>query len=149
MTSGPFFEDFEVGATFEHGVGRTVSDADNTWFTLLTCNTNQIHFNHDLAAKSAYGKPVVNSCLSLAIVTGLSTRDISQNGINLGWEDVKLVDPVFAGDTIYARSEIVHLRRSRSKPDHGIVGVRTAGYTQRGPVFMEYTRSVLVPARSA
>ena len=112
---GRVFEDFEVGDVYEHPLGRTVTQADNIWFTLLTVNTNPIHFDSHYAAHTEFGRPLVDSTFTLALVTGLSVSDVSLNAINLGWESVKLPAPVFEGDTIYARSEILEKRESRSR----------------------------------
>lgn len=145
---GRFFEDFKVGDLYRHAIGRTLTETDNTWFTLLTCNTNEIHFNADFAAQTEFGRPVVNSCLTLALVTGLSVDDISWNIVaNLGWDKVTLPAPVFAGDTIYAESEVLETRPSRSRPGQGIVRVHTKGYKQDGTVVIEFDRSVLVYSR--
>ena len=133
---------------YRHQLGRTLTEVDNTWFTLLTCNTNQIHFNADFAARSEFGRPLMNSCLTLSLVTGLSVPDISQNVVaNLGWDKVTLPAPVFAGDTIYAESEVLETRASRSRPGQGIVRVRTRGYNQDGTVVIEFERTVLVYSR--
>jgi acyl dehydratase len=146
--NGRFFDDFKVGDVYEHRLGRTLSEADNTWFTLLTCNTNEIHFNADYAAHTEFGRPLMNSCLTLSLVTGLSVEDISQHIVaNLGWDKVRLPGPVFAGDTIYARSEVLETRPSSSRPGQGIVRVRTTGYKQDGTVVIEFERSVLVHSR--
>jgi acyl dehydratase len=143
-----FFEDFKVGEIYRHRLGRTLTETDNTWFTLLTCNTNQIHFNADYAARSEFGKPLMNSCLTLSLVTGLSVPDISQNVVaNLGWDKVTLPAPVFAGDTIYAESEVLETRASKSRPGQGIVRVQTRGYKQDGTVVIEFERTVLVHSR--
>ena len=148
VESGRFFEDFKVGDVYDHRLGRTLSEADNTWFTLLTCNTNEIHFNADFAAHTEFGRPLMNSCLTLSLVTGLSVEDISQHIVaNLGWDKVRLPGPVFAGDTIYARSEVLETRPSSSRPGQGIVRVRTTGYKQDGTVVIEFERSVLVHSR--
>ena len=142
---GRFFEDFKVGDVYRHAMGRTLSEADNTWFTLLTCNTNQIHFNADYASHTEFGRPLMNSCLTLSLVTGLSVDDISQNIVaNLGWDKVTLPAPVFAGDTIYAESAVLETRPSKSRPGQGIVRVRTRGYKQDGTVVIEFERTVLV-----
>src|SRR3972149_8496332 len=118
---GRFFEDFHVGDVYRHPHGRTVSEADNTWFTLLTNNTHDIHFNADYAARTEFGRPLVVSTLTLAIVTGLSVEDVSRNAVaNLGWQNVILSAPVFAGDTIYAESEVLEVRASRSRPGQGM-----------------------------
>jgi acyl dehydratase len=133
---------------YRHQLGRTLTEVDNTWFTLLTCNTNQIHFNADYAARSEFRRPLMNSCLTLSLVTGLSVPDISQNVVaNLGWDKVTLPAPVFAGDTIYAESEVLETRASKSRPGQGIVRVRTRGYKQDGTVVIEFERTVLVHSR--
>ena len=145
---GRCFEDFEVGAVYEHRPGRTITEADNTWFTLLTMNQHPLHFDAAYAAKSEFGRPVVNSALTLAIVTGMSVSDISQKAVaNLGWDKIRLTAPVFAGDTVYAESEVLSMRESKSRPNHGVVTVRTTGRKADGAAFMTYERTVLVPKR--
>ena len=145
---GRCLEDFAVGDVYEHRPGRTISEADNTWFTLLTMNTNPLHFDAAYSAKSEFGKPLVNSCLTLAMVTGMSVSDLSWKAIaNLGWDKVRLTAPVFAGDTIYAESEVLEVRESKSRPTQGIVMVRTTGRKADGTDFMSFERSILVPRR--
>ena len=145
---GRHFEDFKVGDTYEHRPGRTISETDNTWFTLLTMNTHPLHFDAAYCAKTEFGRPVVNSCLTLAIVAGMSVSDLSQKAVaNLGWDKIQLTAPVFAGDTIYAESEVLALRESKSRPTQGIVTVRTTGRKADGTVFMTYERTILVPRR--
>lgn len=147
---GRFFEDFSVGDVYRHQQGRTITETDNTWFTLLTSNTHQIHVNADYASRTEFGKPLVVSTLTLAIVTGLSVSDVSQNAVaNLGWDDVRLVAPVFAGDTLYAESEVLEVRPSKSRPGQGIVRVRTRGFNQRNETVITYGRTVLVYARGS
>ena len=147
-TFGRCYEDFVVGDIYEHRPGRTISEADNTWFTLLTMNTHPLHFDAAYAAKTEFGRPVVNSALTLAIVAGMSVSDISQQAIaNLGWNDIRLTKPVFAGDTLYAESEVLAKRESASRPHQGIVTVKTTGMKADGTVFMTYERTVLVPKR--
>ncbi len=147
---GRFFEDFKVGDVYRHAIGRTLSEADNAWFTLLTCNTNQIHFNADYASHTEFGRPLMNSCLTLSLVTGLSVDDISQHIVaNLGWDKVTLPAPVFAGDTIYAESEVLETRPSKSRPGRGVVRVRTKGYKQDGTIVIEFERTVLVHSRGS
>lgn len=141
---GRLFEDFEIGDVYEHPLGRTVTQADNIWFTLLTVNTNPIHFDSHYAAQTEFGRPLVDSTFTLALVTGLSVSDVSQNAINLGWESVKLPAPVFEGDTIYARSEILETRRSQSRANMGIVRFRTTGMNQRGETVIEFIRTIMV-----
>jgi len=146
--AGRYYEDFTVGDVYRHWPGRTISDTDNTWFTLLTMNTHPVHFDHAYAAKTEFGRPLVNSCLTLAIVTGMSVSDVSQKAIgNLGWTDIRLTAPVFAGDTIYAQTEVLAKRESKSRPTQGIVSVRTIGTKADGTQFMSFERTVLVPKR--
>lgn len=148
--AGRTYEDFEVGAVYRHWPGRTITATDNSWFTLLTMNTHPIHFDEAYAATTDFGKPLVNSCLTLAIVVGMSVRDVSQAAIaNLGFEDVKLPAPVFNGDTLYASTEVLSKRRSASKSDRGIVRVRTIAVNQSGTVVLSLERSVLVRAEAA
>jgi itaconyl-CoA hydratase len=145
---GRYYEDFAVGDVYEHRPGRTITETDNTWFTLLTMNGHPLHFDAAYAAQSEFGRPVVNSCLTLSIVAGMSVADVSQKAIgNLGWNDIKLTAPVFAGDTIYAESEVLAKRESAKRPTQGIVTVRTTGRKADGTVFMSYERTVLVPKR--
>jgi len=145
---GRVYEDFEVGDVYVHPLGRTITATDNTWFTLLTCNTNAIHFDHHYAAGTEFGRPLVNSAFTLALVTGLSVTDLSQNVMaNLGWDEVRLPHPVFEGDTIYAKSEVLEKRESRSRPNVGIVRVRTTGFNQDGTTVIEYVRTFMVYKR--
>jgi itaconyl-CoA hydratase len=146
--TGRVYEDFEVGDIYEHPLGRTVLDADNTWFTLLTQNTNPIHFDEHYSAQTEFKRTLINSCLTLALVTGQSVTDLSQNVMaNLGWDDVKMPHPVFAGDTIYSRSEILEKRDSRSRPNVGIVKAKTSGFNQDGTVVIEFLRTFMVYRR--
>jgi acyl dehydratase len=145
-SAGRYFEDFTIGDIYEHRPGRTIGEADNTWFTLLTMNQHPLHFDAAYAAKSEFGRPVVNSCLTLSIVAGMSVADISQKAIaNLGWDAIKLTAPVFVGETIYAESEVLAKRESQSRPTQGVVTVRTTGRKADGTVFISYERTVLVP----
>jgi itaconyl-CoA hydratase len=147
---GRFLEDFEVGDRFRSRLGRTISEADNTWFTLLTMNTNQVHFNVEYARGTEFERPLVVSSLTLAIVLGLSVADTSENAVaNLGWEDIKLVRPVFAGDTLWAETEILGVRASRSREGCGIIEVRTRGVNQDGEVVLEFRRSFMIFKRAA
>lgn len=147
---GRFLDDFQVGDVYHHHGGRTITETDNTWFTLLTNNSHQIHVNADYAARTEFGRPLVVSTLTLAIVTGLSVPDVSQNAVaNLGWDDVRLTAPVFAGDTLYAESEVLEVRPSRSRSGQGIVRVRTRGFNQRDETVIQYERTILVYRRDA
>ncbi|MGH2505078.1 MAG: MaoC family dehydratase [Ktedonobacterales bacterium] len=145
---GRFFEDFTVGDIYEHALGRTVTTTDNLWFTLLTQNTAPIHFDHHYAAQTAFGKPLVDSTFTLALVTGQSVSDVSQNVFaNLGWDEVRLPHPVFEGDTIYSHSEVLEARPSRSRPEVGVVTVQTTGFNQDGVVVITFKRTLLVYKR--
>jgi acyl dehydratase len=147
MTAERCYEDFQVGTVMRHPVGRTVTSTDNAWFTLLTNNANPIHFDRHYAAQTEFGQPLVNSTFTLALVVGLSVADVSRNAVNLGWQDVRLPAPVFEGDTIYAETEVLSARESRSRPTMGIVEVRTTGYKQDGTVVIVFTRNILVYKR--
>lgn len=145
---GRFYEDFEVGDVYQHPLGRTVTTVDNIWFTLLTQNTAPVHFDHHYAAQTEFGKPLVDSTFTLALVTGQSVTDVSQNVFaNLGWEEVRLPNPVFEGDTIYSQSEVLDKRESKSRPAVGLVTVRTTGYNQDGTVVITFKRTVMVYKR--
>jgi acyl dehydratase len=145
---GRYYEDFEVGDVYRHPLGRTITEADNVWFTLLTCNTNQQHFNNHYATHSPFGRSLVNSGITLAIVLGQSVSDVSQQGIaNLGWDKIRLRQPVFVGDTLYAESLVLAKRESASRPFAGIVTVRTRGLNQDGHVCIVCERSVMVYRR--
>ena len=145
---GRYLEDFTVGDVYEHRPGRSITETDNTWFTLVTMNQNPLHFDKEYAAKSEFGKPLVNSCLTLSIVAGMSVSDLSQKAIaNLGWDKIQLTAPVFVGDTIYAESEVLAVRDSKSRPTQGIVTVRTTGKKADGTVFMTYERTMMIPKR--
>jgi itaconyl-CoA hydratase len=145
--TGRCYEDFEVGDIYPHPLGRTVLSADNVWFTLLTVNPNPIHFDYAYAAKTEFKKPLVDSTFTLALITGLSVADISQNGVNLGWDEVKMPAPVYEGDTLYARSEVLDKRESRSRPHQGLVVFKTTGFNQDGAIVMTFKRTILVYKR--
>jgi itaconyl-CoA hydratase len=145
--SGRCYEDFEPGAVIRHPLGRTISQTDNTWFTLLTVNSNPIHFDAHYAAQTEFGRTLVNSTLTLAVVTGLSVADISQYAVNLGWDEVRMPAPVFEGDTIYAQSEVLSRRESKSRPNMGLVEIRTNGYKQDGTEVLRFRRTILVYKR--
>ncbi len=145
---GRFYEDFEVSDVYEHPLGRTVTTTDNAWFTLLTQNTAPIHFDRHYAEQTEFGRPLVDSTFTVALVTGQSVTDVSQNVFaNLGWDEIRLPAPVFEGDTIYSRSEVLEKRESRSRPDVGIVTVKTTGFNQDGTVVITFKRTVLVYKR--
>lgn len=145
--SGRVFEDFTVGQVIQHPLGRTITQTDNIWFTLLTVNPNPIHFDGVYAAQTEWGRPLVNSALTLALVTGLSVDDLSKNAVNLGWDQVRLPHPVFEGDTLYAQSKVLEMRESKSRPHQGIVSFATSGYQQEGTVVIDYRRTILVYRR--
>ena len=145
---GRYFEDFAVGDVYRHPLGRTVTTTDNIWFTLLTQNTAAIHFDHHYAAQTEFGQPLVDSTFTIALVTGQSVVDVSQNVFaNLGWDEVRLPNPVFEGDTIYSQSEVLDRRESRSRDNVGIVSVRTTGFNQHGTVVITFKRTVMVYKR--
>jgi itaconyl-CoA hydratase len=147
-TSGLYYEDFEVGDVFEHRPGRTITDVDNIWITLLTLNVQPVHFDAAYAAKTEWKKLLVDSTLTLALLTGMSVRTVSAKVVaNLGWDKVKATHPVFAGDTLYAESTVVSKRESRSRPTQGIVTVSTRGLNQDGKEVMSFERTMLIYKR--
>ena len=145
---GRFYEDFEIGDVYPHPLGRTILAADNTWFSLLTMNTNPLHFDYHYSSKTEFKKPLVDSCLTLSILTGQSVVDLTQNALaNLAWDEVVMPHPVFEGDTIYAKSEVLETRESKSRPNVGIVRVKTEGLNQHGAVVIEFKRTFMVYKR--
>ena len=143
------YEDFKVGDVYRSEVARTVTETDNLLFTMLAMNTNELHFNEEAARASEWGKPLVNSTFTLALVLGLSVADTSQAGaVNLGWTEIRLPHPVFVGDTLWSETEVLSARPSQSRPTHGIVGVRTRGLNQRQEVVCDFERSFLIPRRA-
>lgn len=144
-TFGRYLEEFKVGDVYEHRPGRTITDTDNVWFTLLTMNTHPLHFDYEFAKKTEFGKPLVCSPFTVALLVGMSVSDISQKAVaNLGWGDIKLTHPVFPGDTLYAESEVLNKRESKKRPEQGIVTVRTTGKNQHGDIVCTFERSMLV-----
>jgi len=142
---GRFYEDFNIGDIYKHPLGRTVTNVDNIWFTLLTQNTAPIHFDAHYASKTEFKKPLVDSTFTVALVTGQSVTDISQNVFaNLGWEEIRLPNPVFEGDTIYSESKVLEKRKSKSRENVGIILVETSGYNQEGVVVINFKRRVMV-----
>jgi itaconyl-CoA hydratase len=143
--TGRVFEDFTVGDIYEHPLGRTVTQADNVWFTCLTMNTNPIHFDAEYSSHTEFKRPLVNSCFTLALVTGQSVIDLTVNAVaNLGWDEVKLPHPLFEGDTVYAKSEVLEKRESKSRPTAGLVKVRSSGMNQHGDVVITFTRTFMI-----
>ncbi len=146
--AGRVYEDFNIGEIYQHPLGRTVLGTDNVWFTLLTQNTNPIHFDQAYASKTEYGKLLVDSTFTLALVTGQSVADISQNAMaNLGWDEVRLPNPLFEGDTVYSRSEVLEKRESKSRSNVGIVRFKTTGFKQDGTVVIEFKRTTMIYKR--
>ena len=146
--TGRCYEDFEVGDIYPHPIGRTITETDNIWFSLLTVNNNPIHFDKVYAAQTEFKRPLVDSTFTLALVTGLSVTDVSERAVNLGWREVRLPAPVYAGDTIRAETEVLEKRESASRPSQGIVTVRTRGLNQRDEVVIEFERTIMVPLDS-
>jgi acyl dehydratase len=145
---GRYYEDFVVGDVYEHRPGRTITQTDNIWFTLLTMNTHPMHFDEEFAKHSEFGKCIVCSPFTVALMVGMSVTDVSQKAIaNLGWGDIKMTHPVFAGDTLYSASEVLDKRESSSRPNAGIVTVSTVGTNQDGKAVCSFTRTILVAKR--
>lgn len=146
--TGRLFEDFTVGNLYYHPFGKTVTTADNQWFTLMTQNVAKVHVDANFASHTHFGRPLVNSALTLALVTGQSTIDLSMNVFaNVGWDEVRMPAPVFEGDTLYSRSKVLAKRESTSRPVLGLVTVATEGFNQHGAVVMTYRRTFMVYKR--
>jgi acyl dehydratase len=145
---GRYYEDFQVGDVYEHRPGKTVLESDNHLFTLLTLNTHPLHFDAEYGRASEFGRNLVVSTYTLALIIGMSVTDCSQKAIaNLGMDEVRFTAPVFAGDTLYGESEVLTKRESRSRPGQGIVSIRTLGKNQRGETVCTFRRDMLIPAR--
>jgi acyl dehydratase len=145
---GRFYEDFEVGHIYEHRPNRTLTETENTWFTLLTMNQHPMHFDAEYAKHSEFGRCIIASPFTVAVLVGMSVSDVSQKAIaNLGWKEIKLTHPLFAGDTLTGESEVLDKRESKSRPNAGIVGVRTRGYNQNGVLCCEFDRTMLIAKR--
>lgn len=145
-TFGRYFEDFKVGDIYEHRPGRTITETDNTWFALLTMNTHPMHFDAEYAKHSEFGKCIICSPLTVAIMVGMSVTDVSQKAIaNMGWTDIRMTHPLFAGDTLMSESEVLSKRKSKSRPDAGLVTVKTSGFNQDATLVCDFTRTILIP----
>ncbi|KPV46203.1 dehydratase [Acidiplasma aeolicum] len=149
-----YYDDINIGDRYSSSVGRTITDMDNIWFTLLTNNNNQIHFNADYTKKYYPGEPfngrlVVNGMLTIAVVVGLVVEYTSKNGFMLGIDGVKYMHPVFAGDTLYASAEVIEKRESRSKKGFGIIKIKTTGYNQNSEEVIEFTRTFMIPKKES
>jgi len=148
MNSGRLFEEFEIGAIYKHRPGRTLTQTDNIWFSLLTLNQHPLHCDEEYGKRSEFGRCVVSSPLTLAVVVGLSVADVSQRAIaNLGWRDIRMTAPVYPGDTLYSQSEVLETRASASRPTAGIVTVRTTGSNQDAKVVCVFERTILIPRK--
>lgn len=146
---GRYYEDFTVGDVYEHRPGRTITQTDNIWFTLLTMNTHPLHFDEEYAKSSEFGRCIVASPLTVALMVGMSVSDVSQKAIaNLGWRDIRMTAPLYAGDTLYAESEVLEMRESNSRPGAGLVTVRTTGHNQDRVAVCTFERTILVAKRS-
>jgi len=147
-TFGRYYEDFVVGDVYEHRPGRTITQTDNIWFTLLTMNTHPMHFDEEYGKASEFGRCIVASPLTVALLVGMSVSDVSQKAIaNLGWREIRMTAPLYAGDTLYAESTVLEKRESKSRPGAGIVTVGTRGRNQDGTVVCEFERTILVAKR--
>ena len=147
-TFGRYYEDFAQGDIYEHRPGRTITETDNTWFTLLTMNQHPIHFDQEYAKHSEFGRCIVASPLTVSIMVGMSVSDVSQKAIaNMGWTDIRMTHPVFAGDTLMAESEVLSKRESKSRPNAGLVTVKTSGFNQHGTLVCDFNRTILIPKR--
>lgn len=144
-TFGRYYEDFVVGHIYEHRPGRTITDTDNVWFTLLTMNTHPAHFDYEFAKKTEFERPLVCSPFTVALMVGMSVSDVSQKAVaNLGWDNIRMTKPLFPGDTLYAESEVIEKRESSSRPEQGIVTIKTIGKNQHGDIVCTFNRTMLI-----
>ena len=145
---GRYYEDFVIGDTYEHRPGRTITETDNTWFTLLTMNTHPLHFDKEYGKASEFGRCIVASPFTVSLMVGMSVSDVSQKAIaNLGWTDINLTQPVYVGDTLYSESTVLEKRESKSRPGAGLVTVSTTGLNQDGKVIGSFKRTMLIAKR--
>lgn len=145
---GLHFEEFVVGDVFEHRPGRTVTELDNIWQSLVNMNNHPAHIDAAYAQRTEFEKLLVNSSVTLAIISGMTVATMSARAIaNLGWDDIRLPNPVHVGDTLYAESEVVAKRESRSRPGQGIVTIRVIGRKQDATPVITYLRTFLVPKK--
>jgi itaconyl-CoA hydratase len=144
-TFGRYYEDFVVGHIYEHRPGRTITDTDNVWFTLLTMNTHPAHFDYEFAKKTEFERPLVCSPFTVALMVGMSVSDVSQKAVaNLGWDNIRMIKPLFPGDTLYTESEVIEKRESNSRPEQGIVTVKSSGKNQHGDIVCTFNRTMLI-----
>lgn len=146
---GLYFEELAVGATIEHRPGRTLTEADNVWQSLINMNQSPLHIDAAYGARTEWGKPLMSSLVTFSVINGMTVNSLTARGIaNLGWDKVRLLQPCFAGDTVYAESTVLSARLSGSRPHQGIVTCETRGVKADGTVFLSCERSFLVPTRA-
>jgi acyl dehydratase len=149
MTQGRYFEDFEVGAVYRHWPGRTVSEADDTLFSLMTMNQNPLHIDEHYCSQLQHGKRLVNGTFVFSLTVGMSVADMSLRSIaTLLYEDIQHAAPVWHGDTLYAESTVLEKHESKTKSDRGIVYIATRGINQKGETVLTYRRKILMPKKS-
>ncbi len=143
---GLYFEEFSVGQTFKHGITRTITEADNVWFSALTHNPAPLHLDAEYMKSSEFGQRIVNSCLTLSFMVGISVGDttVGTTVANLGWDEVRFPKPLFHGDTIRIETEVLELRDSKSRPENGIVTFAHRAYNQHDELVGECKRTALM-----
>lgn len=143
---GLYYEEFEVGQIFDHQLRRTITEADNVWFSVLTHNPAPLHIDAEYMKDSEFGERIVNSCLTLSLMVGISVGDttVGTTVANLGWTDVRFPKPLFHGDTVHIQTEVLELRESKSRPDNGIVTFAHRAYNQRDELVGECKRTALM-----
>jgi itaconyl-CoA hydratase len=143
---GLYYDEFDIGDIIEHRPGRTVTEADNTWLSMINMNYHPLHIDHHYASQTEFKKPLVSSLVTLSIIAGMCTNGTSAKAIaNLGWKEINLSNPVFVGDTLYAETEIIDKRLSQSRINTGIVTFKTVGLNQDGLEVMRFIRMALIP----
>ncbi len=148
---GLYFEEFSVGQTFDHPIRRTVTETDNVLFTTMTHNPASLHLDAEYMKNTEFGQPLVNSCLTLGLMVGISVNDTTHGTTvaNLGWDEVRFPKPVFHGDTLRIETEVLEVRESRSRPDNGIVVFRHSAFNQRDELVGVCKRSALMLKKPA
>ena len=148
---GLYFEEFSVGQKFEHTIRRTITEADNVWFSALTHNPAPLHIDAEYMKNSEFGEPIVNSCLTLAFMVGISVGDttVGTTVANLGLDEVRFPHPLFHGDTIHIETEVLEVRESKSRPDNGIVTFTHRAFNQHDELVGECKRSALMLRKPA
>ena len=143
---GLYFDELHVGQVFQHAIRRTITETDNVWFSAITHNPAALHLDEEYCKGTEFGTRIVNSAFTLGLMVGISVGDttLGTTVANLGWDEVRLPHPLFEGDTVRSKSEVLETRESKSRPHVGIVRVKTSGMNQHGATVIEFTRTFMI-----